>query len=85
MVAKGNSDNFETYFTAKWVIQFPATAQYINANVNIDAQVKTASFGQSVNVRWGRTNSYVGTASWMVTLASCFPLFSPCAPAHAAP
>ena len=60
MVAKGNSDNFETYFTAKWVIQFPATAQYINANVNIDAQVKTGSSGQSVNVNWGRTNSYIG-------------------------
>ena len=60
MVAKGNSDNFETYFTAKWVIQFPATAQYINANVNIDAQVKTGSSSQSVNVKWGRTNSYIG-------------------------
>ena len=60
MVSKSNSNSFATYFTAKWVIQFPATAQYINANVNIDAQVKTASFGQSVNVRWGRTNSYVG-------------------------
>jgi hypothetical protein len=37
-----------------------ATTQYINASVNIDAQVKTASSGQSVNVKWGRTNSYIG-------------------------
>ena len=60
MVSKADSDNFGTYFEAKWVIQFPATAQYINANVSIDAQVKTASSGQSVNIKWGRTNSYIG-------------------------
>ena len=58
VVSKGNSDSFSSTFTTKWVLKFPSSQ--IGSSRSIDAQVNTGSSGQSITIKFGRTNSLVG-------------------------